>query len=173
MPRPAGVRKNMTTGWNDLHKHWQRDLASKLEDSHRLLETVLGKHRSPVVCWSGGKDSTVVLHLARQQRPNMPVIYVDSGVEFPESVQFVHELAALWNLNLMVARPVEGKSFWDIGSRYGWPIFGKSTASNVARARRTGNIRPQMSSLEKRWLETMCVSRHSVCGFFRRSQARQ
>ncbi|GAI03484.1 unnamed protein product, partial [marine sediment metagenome] len=31
----------------------------------------------------------------------------------------------------------------------GWPIFGKNIASNVERANRSGNIRPQMSKLEK------------------------
>jgi 3'-phosphoadenosine 5'-phosphosulfate sulfotransferase (PAPS reductase)/FAD synthetase len=149
MPRPAGTRKDMSEGWRELHRNWAHDLDSKVEEAHRLLDTVLDTHRNPIVCWSGGKDSTVVLHLALQHRPHMPVVYVDSGVEFPETVEFVRALARPWNLNLVVVHPEEGEAFWDVGLRYGWPMFGKGIASNVGRARRTGNIRLQLSELER------------------------
>jgi 3'-phosphoadenosine 5'-phosphosulfate sulfotransferase (PAPS reductase)/FAD synthetase len=149
MPRPPNVRNDMSKGWKNLNRHWKRHLVSKVEESHRLLDAVFANHRNPVVCWSGGKDSTVALHLARQHCEHLPIIHCDSGVEFPETVAFVHELAQSWKLDLIVTRPCEGESFWEVGSKYGWPIFGKAVASNVERARRTGNIRPQMSKLEK------------------------
>lgn len=149
MPRPALIRKDMGQGWKELYKFWEWSLDRKVEYSHELLDSVFENHKQPVVCWSGGKDSAVALHLARQRRPDIPVIYVDSGVEFPETVEFVNFLADSWNLNITIAKPKEGEGFWDIGPKYGWPIFGKNIASNVERAVRTGNIRPQMSLLER------------------------
>lgn len=153
MPRPDSIRKDMHQGWKDLYKYWEWNLDRKVEESHKLLDSVLKKHRQPIVCWSGGKDSTVVLHLVRQHRPDIPVIYVDSGVEFPETVEFVNFLAHSWNLNIVVTKPKKGEEFWNIGSKYGWPIFGKNIASNVERAIRSGNMRPQMSLLEKKLAE--------------------
>ena len=149
MPRPVHFRKNMSQGWRELYKYWDWDLSRKIEYSHSLLRSIFENHQQPVVCWSGGKDSTVVLHLVRQHRSDIPVIYVDSGVEFPETIQFVDLLVDLWNLNSIIIKPREGEGFWDIGPKYGWPIFGKNIASNVERAVRTGNIRPQMSLLER------------------------
>jgi len=139
----------MRRGWKKLNRYWKWDLDTKVEYSHKLLDLVLEKHQRPVICWSGGKDSTVVLHLVKQRIPDIPVIHVDSGVDFPETIEFVNFLASLWKLNLVISRPNENEGFWEIGSKYGWPIFGKNIASNVERAVRTGNIRSQMSSLER------------------------
>ena len=149
MPRVDTIRKDMHQGWKELHKYWKLDLEEKVKYAHKMLSTVFKRHRHPVVCWSGGKDSTVVLYLVRLHEPDIPVIYIDSGVEFPETCEFVNFLANEWNLNISSARPKAGERFWDIGSKYGWPIFGKSIAANVRGAIRSGKIRPQMSLSEK------------------------
>ncbi|OHU46131.1 phosphoadenosine phosphosulfate reductase [Mycobacteroides chelonae] len=54
------------------------------------------------VSWSGGKDSTVVVDLARQVDPNVPVVFFDSGLLFPETVQYVERLVDQWRLNFEV-----------------------------------------------------------------------
>lgn len=54
------------------------------------------------VSWSGGKDSTVVVDLARQVDPNIPVVHFDSGLQFPETFRYIEELAQRWRLNLTV-----------------------------------------------------------------------
>jgi len=148
MPRSAGNRRDLSKGWKQLHTYWGGAFEERLEYAHRLTERVLNQHECPVVCWSGGKDSTVVLHLVRQYKPEIPVIFVDVGVEFQETSRFVTSLSSTWDINLIIAKPKEGETFWDVCAKYGWPIFGKSIASNVERAVRSGNIRPQMSSLE-------------------------
>lgn len=51
---------------------------------------------------SGGKDSLVVLDLARQVDPNVPVVYFDSGLEYPETYTYLAHLQQLWRLNLDV-----------------------------------------------------------------------
>ena len=47
---------------------------------------------------SGGKDSVVVLHLVRQVDPNVPVVFFDSGLEFPETYRYLAELTDAWQL---------------------------------------------------------------------------
>lgn len=54
------------------------------------------------VSWSGGKDSTVVVDLARQVDPHVPVVFFDSGLQFPETYQYLEDLARAWRLNYHV-----------------------------------------------------------------------
>ena len=41
------------------------------------------------VSFSGGKDSTVLLDLARRAFPDIPAVFVDTGLEYPEIREFV------------------------------------------------------------------------------------
>jgi phosphoadenosine phosphosulfate reductase len=50
------------------------------------------------VSWSGGKDSTVVVDLARQVDPNVPVVFFDSGLQFPETLRYLEDLSGAWRL---------------------------------------------------------------------------
>lgn len=54
------------------------------------------------VSWSGGKDSTVVVDLARQVDPNVPIVFFDSGLQFPETLHYLQDLSEAWRLNFTV-----------------------------------------------------------------------
>lgn len=41
------------------------------------------------VSFSGGKDSLVLLNLVRSIYPNVPAVFANTGIEFPEQVKFV------------------------------------------------------------------------------------
>jgi phosphoadenosine phosphosulfate reductase len=61
----------------------------------------LASHRG-YVAWSGGKDSTALVALARDVCPDVPVCWFDSGLEFPETHAYISDLAGRWRLNLHV-----------------------------------------------------------------------
>jgi len=149
VPRPKTLRNDLSKGWKRLYKLRELPLSKKEEHARIFLNNALKKYHNPVVCWSGGKDSGVVLHLTLQLKSDIPVIHVDTGVDFPENNKFVRKMVKCWNLNLLRAYPNKDEDFWSIGRKWGWPIYGKHIASNVGRARRTGNIRSQLASLEK------------------------
>ena len=58
-----------------------------------------------VVAWTGGKDSTVLLHLIRSTFNNtvpFPIMFNDSTMEFSEVYRFIKKITALWKINLVV-----------------------------------------------------------------------
>lgn len=69
-----------------------------------LLDRIAGHldEHDGFVAWSGGKDSTVVVDLARQVDPNVPVVFFDSGLQFPETLNYLADLSEAWQLNFEV-----------------------------------------------------------------------
>ncbi len=77
------------------------------------------------VSFSGGKDSTVLLHLVRELYGNdIPAVFVDTGLEYPEIKQFVKSFE-----NVEILRPKMG--FVDVITKYGYPIIGKEVAERI------------------------------------------
>lgn len=88
-------------------------VAARLPSRARREEAALALVRSHLdsaprgyVAWSGGKDSTACVHLVRRVNPDVPVVWFDSGLEFPETPAYLRELADLWGLNFHVIRAV-------------------------------------------------------------------
>lgn len=66
--------------WARLRLHKRR-----VEWARQRVERWLERVERPYVSFSTGKDSTCVLHLVRQQAPDVPAVYWDAGCAFPES----------------------------------------------------------------------------------------
>ncbi len=58
-----------------------------------------------IMSTSFGIQSAVTLHLATQIRPDLPIVWVDTGYLPDETYQYVEALTNLLNLNLHVAQP--------------------------------------------------------------------
>ncbi len=60
--------------------------------------------------WSIGKDSTVLLWLARKAffgHVPLPLVHIDTSFKIPEMIAYRDRLAADWNLNLIYGQNVE------------------------------------------------------------------
>ncbi|GAA4859656.1 sulfate adenylyltransferase subunit CysD [Saccharopolyspora rosea] len=72
-----------------------------------IFREVAGEFDRPVILFSGGKDSTVLVHLAHKAfRPApvpFPLLHVDTGHNFPEVLAFRDDLVARDDLRLVVA----------------------------------------------------------------------
>ncbi|MCC6716339.1 MAG: sulfate adenylyltransferase subunit CysD [Acetobacteraceae bacterium] len=81
------------------------------EAIHILRETV-ASFRNPVLLFSGGKDSTVVLHLARKAfapgGPKLPLLHVATGWDFREVLAFRDRMAASLGARLIVHTNPDG-----------------------------------------------------------------
>ena len=72
-----------------------------------IIREVVAEFERPVLLFSGGKDSVLVLHLATKAfapgRVPFPVLHVDTGHNFPEVIAFRDETVARLGLTLEVA----------------------------------------------------------------------
>ena len=80
------------------------------------------------VSFSGGKDSTVLLHLVRSMYPEVPAVFVNTGLEYPEI-----QIFARGHENTTVLRPE--MSFVDVIKKYGYPAISKEVSECVYQAR--------------------------------------
>lgn len=73
------------------------------------------------IAFSGGKDSTVLMHLVRSVREDIPCVFSDTGLEYPELKEFVREQD-----NVITVRPK--LSFKQVLERQGYPVVSKKTS---------------------------------------------
>jgi len=59
-----------------------------------------------VLTTSFGAQSAAFLHLATRQNPNVPILFIDTGYHFPETLLFAEELTKKLNLNITTVRPL-------------------------------------------------------------------
>ena len=81
------------------------------------------------VSFSGGKDSTVLLHLVREEYPNIEAVFVNTGLEYPEIQKFVKSFD-----NVTILRPK--MSFVEVIKKYGYPIVSKDVSKCIDACRR-------------------------------------
>ena len=78
------------------------------------MREVVAEFRSPVMLYSIGKDSSVMLHLARKAffpgKPPFPLLHIDTGWKFREMIAFRDETAGRLGLDLLVHTNAEGKA---------------------------------------------------------------
>lgn len=65
------------------------------------LENLPGRH---ILSSSFGAQSAVALHLLTREKPDIPVVLIDTGYLFPETYAFIDELSDRLQLNLTVYR---------------------------------------------------------------------
>ncbi|MFE4950795.1 sulfate adenylyltransferase subunit CysD [Leifsonia sp. NPDC056665] len=85
------------------------DLIEQLEsESIHIIREVVAEFERPVLLFSGGKDSVVVLHLAAKAfwpaRIPFSLLHVDTGHNFPEVLDFRDATAERFGIPLAVAR---------------------------------------------------------------------
>jgi len=84
------------------------------------------------VSFSGGKDSTVLLHQVRKIYPDVPAVFVDTGLEYPEIRAFVKTID-----NVIWLKPK--MPFNKVIETYGYPIIAKDVARYIRDLQRDTN----------------------------------
>lgn len=98
----------------------------------RIIEWYNHFNGNVYVSFSGGKDSTVLAHMVHSMFPDVPLVFSNTGLEYPEIQRFAKDKGAI------VIRPK--MSFVDVLKTYGYPLVSKEVSEAIYYARR--NVKP-------------------------------
>ena len=72
-----------------------------------VMREVVAEFERPVLLCSGGKDSLVLLHIAKKAfspcKLPFPIMHIDTGLNFPEVIDSRNQLEEIFNCRLIVA----------------------------------------------------------------------
>ena len=121
----------MTHTIDDLRAWQMLPLKDKIEMTRARIKEWAEHYglENVAVSFSGGKDSTVLLDIARQDYPEMEAVHVNTGLEFPEIEVFVKT----YN-NVMILKPK--MNFVEVIRKYGYPMISKEVSETVMGARK-------------------------------------
>ena len=85
------------------------------------------------VSFSGGKDSTVLKHIIDSMYDDVPALFVNTGLEYPEIQKFVKDIKSgkrdCFNSDVEIVRPK--MRFDEVVKKYGYPIISKDISKRV------------------------------------------
>ena len=96
-----------------------------LKENEWIKETIDGQ---VYISFSGGKDSTVLKHIVDSMYDDVPSLFVNTGLEYPEIQKF-----AMSQKNVITVRPK--MRFDEVIKKYGYPAVSKEVANTVSGAK--------------------------------------
>ena len=140
----------------ELREKQAYNLDEKIKYSKaKIVEFVdrLGGSDKVFVSFSGGKDSTVLLHLCREIYPDIPGVFFNTGLEYPEIVEFTKTIE-----NIEWVKP--RKRVNEVWKEYGIPAVSKEQAQYIHDVRNTSGKKLKTKRLNfrggyhisKRWI---------------------
>ena len=89
-----------------MNKYYLNYLDELESEAIYILREVWAQFQNPVILFSGGKDSILVTHLAKKafypSKVPFPLMHVDTGHNFPETIQFRDDLVEKLGVQLIV-----------------------------------------------------------------------
>lgn len=109
----------------DLRQKQSLDLDAKVRmTQNRIRQWYEHWDGQVYVAFSGGKDSTVLLRLVRELYPEVPGVFCDTGLEYPEIREFIKGAeSAVW------LKPKMG--FRAVIEKYGYPVISKKVSRQI------------------------------------------
>ena len=82
-------------------------LDSKLQEAQEAIEQAIKRGGPACVTCSFQTEDMVVVELVREQIPEIPVLFLETGYHFPEVYRYRDEMTARYGLNLVNVMPQE------------------------------------------------------------------
>lgn len=87
------------------------------------------------ISYSGGKDSTVLSHIAKQLYPNILHLFANTTNEYPETLKHIQWEITKNHTNIISVFPIDAKgevwNFKKVVERYGYPMFSKRISNAI------------------------------------------
>lgn len=112
------------------------NLDQKIDHAVGTIENFISTTKHDVyVSFSGGKDSTVLLDIARRWvNPRMPAVFLNTGNEFPNIIEYVKQ-----HDNVTIIRPKT--TMLQVIETQGFPLISKDTSEKIRQLKHTSSAR--------------------------------
>ncbi|MBE6519036.1 MAG: reductase [Thermoplasmata archaeon] len=117
--QPSPVDADLRTFVEANKDHIRRISRHAVKEIKRFLDEKNQKGLPITVSFSGGKDSLAAYGLASQAVKDLELMYIDTGLEFPETVNYVKAFAMEHGNRLHIAEGKDG--FWENVDTFGPP----------------------------------------------------
>jgi phosphoadenosine phosphosulfate reductase len=119
-----------------------------IEEKTRLaksaISTALGRGDLACVTSSFQSECVVLVHMILEQKPDIPVLFLETGYHFPETLEYRDRLTAEWKLNL---RNLEAaQSVADQEAQYG--ILNQTAPDQCCKLRKVGPLFAGLADFE-------------------------
>ncbi len=94
-------------------------LEKKVKKSREVIKEAIRRYRNVGVGFSGGADSEVLLHMLLQLKPDVPVLFVDTRYEFPETAGFIERIRTEWNIESLTTVRAGKDRLGEFTKKYG------------------------------------------------------
>lgn len=113
-----------------------------LKTKQRMREYIhyFGGVDNVYISFSGGKDSTVLKHIAEEEFSGIKCVFVDTGLEYPEIKEFVKGFK-----NIETIKPKI--SFLEVLQKYGYPIVSKEQSQFIQQYRNAKSEKTKLTRL--------------------------
>lgn len=108
---------------------WELDRKIRVSQT-RIIEWLLHFNDQVYVGFSGGIDSTVLLDMVRRIDNSVKAVFCNTGLEYPEIIQFVRKID-----NVVWLKPK--MSFPKVIEKYGYPVISKEQSAFIQEYRDT------------------------------------
>lgn len=115
----------------ELEQYQSLPLSAKVNMTQQRIKAWVEHWGVDGVCvsFSGGKDSTVLLHLVREMYPDVKAVFFDTGLEYPEIRNFVKTFT-----NVDWLKPK--MTFRQVIEKHGYPMISKEVSECVSGAKK-------------------------------------
>src|SRR3990167_4440806 len=94
-------------------------LEQKVGLAKNIIEKAVSDYQKIFFSFSGGKDSTVMLDLVFKAKPDIKIVGIDTGYEFPETIEFTDKLMKKYGTEIEYLRPDNSQKL-AVWNHHGW-----------------------------------------------------
>ena len=117
---------------------------NRAAEAQQFLRQQLERAEGVCVTSSFQAEDVVLLHMVREILPRVPVLFLETGYHFPETLQYRDRMAAAWDLNLINIVPQQ--SVPDQESQFG--ILHQTAPDRCCALRKVGPLFDALASYQ-------------------------
>jgi phosphoadenosine phosphosulfate reductase len=114
------IEKGKITTWQNIVQANKNSLSAIENEAIGFIEKVAVQYKHTAVAYSGGKDSLVTLDLVAKSDVPYDIIFADTGLEFPETLENIDLIAERYNRRILTNEN-QSWNFWERFEQFGPP----------------------------------------------------